>query len=96
MMRKLIDVIDEMLSVIPKQEESLISFFEDVKDSQRVRAPEDTIGWWQISDKLDSILDNIESTPKILRKIKVPLWELKLFSIFTKQPLEELKREIYG
>ena len=95
-MRNLIEVIDEMLSVIPKQEISLILFFEDIKDSQKVRAPEDMTGWWQISNRLDSILDNIKSTPKFLRKIKIPLWKLKMFSIFTTQPLEEIEKDIYG
>ena len=96
MMRKLIDVIDEMLSVIPKKEESLISFFEDVKDSQRVRAPEDMTGWWQISDELGHILNEIEDIPKFLRRIKTPEWKLKLFSIFSTQSLDEIKNEIYG
>lgn len=95
-MRNLIEVIDEMLSVIPKREESLIYFFEDIKDSQKVRAPEDMTGWWQISDKLGYILNEIEDIPKFLRRIKTPEWKLKLFSIFSTQSLDEIKNEIYG
>lgn len=95
-MRKLIDVIDEMLSVIPEKERDLISFFEDVKESQRVRAPEDMTGWWEISDELDYILNEIEDIPKFIRRIKTPEWKLKLFSIFSTQPLDEIKNEIYG
>lgn len=95
-MRNLIEVIDEMLSVIPKREESLIYFFEDIKDSQKVRAPEDMTGWLQISDKLGYILNEIEDIPKFLRRIKTPEWKLKLFSIFSTQSLDEIKNEIYG
>ena len=96
MMRKLIDVIDEMLSVIPEKERDLIAFFEDVKESQRVRAPEDMTGWWEISDELGYILNEIEDIPKFIRRIKTPEWKLKLFSIFSTQPLDEIKNEIYG
>lgn len=96
MMRKLIDVIDEMLSVIPEKERGLISFFEDVKESQRVRAPEDMTGWFEISNELGYILNEIEDIPKFLRRIKIPVWKLKLFSIFSTQSLDEIKNEIYG
>jgi hypothetical protein len=96
MMRKLIDVIDEMLSVIPEKERDLISFFEDVKESQRVRAPEDMTGWLEISNELGYILNEIEDIPKFLRRIKIPVWKLKLFSIFSTQSLDEIKNEIYG
>lgn len=95
-MRNLIDVIDEMLSVIPEKEMDLISFFEDVKESQRVRAPEDMTGWWEISDELGYILNEIEDIPKFIRRIKTPEWKLKLFSIFSTQSLDEIKNEIYG
>lgn len=95
-MRNLIDVIDEMLSVIPKREESLIYFFEDIKESQKFRAPEDMTGWWQISDELGHILNEIEDIPKFLRRIKIPEWKLKLFSIFSTDLLDEIKKDIYG
>jgi hypothetical protein len=96
MMRKLIDVIDEMLSVIPEKERDLISFFEDVKESQRVRAPEDMTGWWEISDELGIMLNEFDDIPKLLRRILIPEWKLKLFSIFSTQSLDEIKNEIYG
>lgn len=94
-MRNLINVIDEMLSVIPKKEISLIVFLEDVKESQRVRAPEDMTGWWEISNELGYILNEIEDIPKFIRRIKTPEWKLKLFSIFSTQSLDEIKNEIY-
>lgn len=105
MMRKLIDVIDEMLSVIPKNEISLIVFLEDVKESQRVRAPEDMTGWWEISEELDRMLYKYDKLPKTLRRISKPLltppeWQLKLSSIFTtkslEETLEEIEKNIYG
>ena len=96
MMRKLIDVIDEMLSVIPEKERDLIAFFKDVKESQRVRAPEDMTGWWEISDELGIMLNEFDDIPKLLRRILIPEWKLKLFSIFSTQSLDEIKNEIYG
>lgn len=104
-MRNLIDVIDEMLSVIPKNEISLIYFLEEVKESQRVRAPEDMTGWWEISKKLDRMLYKYDKFPYILRIMSKPLltppeWKLKLYSIFTtkslEESLEEIEKNIYG
>lgn len=95
-MRNLINVIDEMLSVIPTKEKMLIAFFKDVKESQKVRAPEDMTGWWDISDKLDRMLNEFDDIPKLLRRVLIPEWKLKLFSIFSTQSLDEIKNEIYG
>lgn len=85
-MRNLINVINEMLSVIPSKEKDLIRTLEDIQDSQRFRAPEDMIGWWQISDELDKFEFNK----------KTPLWILQMCSIFSTQDLEEIKKEVYG
>lgn len=98
-MRNLINVIDEMLSVIPKNENSLIVFLEDVKESQRVRAPEDMTGWWEISKKLDRMLfkyDNLPETLRIMLKplLTPPMWKLQMCSIFSTQPIEEILSEI--
>lgn len=98
-MRNLINVIDEMLSVIPKNEISLIVFLEDVKESQRVRAPEDMTGWWEISKKLDRMLYKYDKLPYTLRIMSKPLltppeWKLKLHSIFCNKSLEESLKEI--
>ena len=95
-MRNLIDVIDEMLSVIPIKEKMLIAFFKDIKESQRVRAPEDMTGWWEISDELGRMLNEFDDIPKLLRRILIPEWKLKLFSIFSTQSLDEIKNDIYG
>lgn len=98
-MRNLIDVIDEMISVIPKNEINLIVFLEDVKESQKVRAPEDMTGWWEISKKLDRMLYKYDKLPETLRIMLKPLltppdWQLKLYSIFTTKSLEETLEEI--
>ena len=83
-MRNLINVIDEMLSVIPKNEISLILFLEDVKESQKFRAPEDMIGWFQVSELLETFEFNK----------KTPMWKLQMCSIFSTQPIEEILSEI--
>jgi hypothetical protein len=98
--RNLSDVIDEMISVIPKNKIHLILFFEDIKESQKVRAPEDMTGWWQISNELDKMLNKYNYS-KILKLMLKPLeyipeWKLNLISIFTTQPLDEIKKDIYG
>ena len=95
-MRNLIDVIDEMLSVIPIKEKMLIAFLKDIKESQRVRAPEDMTGWWEISDELGRMLNEFDDIPKLLRRILIPEWKLKLFSVFSTQSLDEIKNDIYG
>lgn len=97
-MRNLIDVIDKMLSVIPKNEISLIVFLEDIKESQRVRAPEDMTGWWEISKKLDRMLFKYDKLPYVLRITLKPLltpeWQLELYSIFTTKSLEESLEDV--
>ena len=51
-MRNLIDVINEMLTVVPKKDKQIISYLKDIQDSQKYRAPEDMIGWYQVSEML--------------------------------------------
>ena len=83
-MRKLIDVIDEMLKVVPKEQEQTISYLKDIQNSQKYRAPEDMIGWHQVS----ALLQGFEFNKK------TPMWQLKMCSIFSTQPLEEILKEL--
>lgn len=83
-MRNLIDVINEMLKVVPKKEEYIISCLKDIQDSQKCRAPEDMIGWHQVSELLQEFEFNK----------KTPMWQLKMCSIFSTQPLEEILKEL--
>lgn len=83
-MRNLIDVIDEMLKVVPKKEKQIISYLEDIQDSQKYRAPEDMIGWYQVSTLLQGFEFNKET----------PMWKLEICSIFSTQPLEEILKEL--
>ena len=43
-MRNLINVIEEMISVVPIDENNIILYLTDIKESQKFRAPEDMIG----------------------------------------------------
>lgn len=43
-MRNLIDVINQLLSVVPKSEKQIRNELLDIQDSQKFRAPEDMIG----------------------------------------------------
>ena len=79
--RNLIDVINEMLSVIPKNETDIITTLVDIQDSQRVRAPEDMLGWQCVSDLLNTFTFN-KHTPE---------WKMKMCAIFSTQPIEEIK-----
>lgn len=78
-MRNLIDVINEMLKVVPKKEKQIISYLEDIQESQKCRAPEDMIGWYQVSEMLQEFEYNK----------KTPMWKLEMCSIFSTQPMEE-------
>lgn len=84
-MRNLIDVINEMLKVVPKEQEQIISYLKAIQDSQIYRAPENMIGWYQVSEMLQEFEFNK----------KTPMWQLEMCSIFSTQPLEEIKKEIY-
>lgn len=83
--RNLIEIIDKMLLIIPDKEESLRTSLIDIQDSQRVRAPEDMIGWYLIKEFLDNFEWNLET----------PEWKLQMCSIFTTQPVENIKKDIY-
>ena len=83
-MRNLIDVINEMLTVVPKKEKQIISYLKDIQDSQKYRAPENMIGWYQVSEMLQGFEYNK----------KTPMWKLELCSIFSTQPMEEILREL--
>lgn len=83
-MRNLIYVINEMLTVVPKKEKQIISYLKDIQDSQKYRAPEDMIGWYQVSEMLQGFEYNK----------KTPMWKLELCSIFSTQPMEEILREL--
>lgn len=85
-MRNLIDVINQLLSVVPRSEKQIRNELLDIQDSQKVRAPEDMIGWYQVS----YILNTFEFNKK------TPRWQLEMCSIFSTQPMEEIEREVYG
>ena len=83
--RNLIEIIDKMLLIIPNEEESLRTSLIDIQDSQRLRAPEDMIGWYQVKE----FLENFEW------ELKTPEWKLQMCSIFTTQSVENIKKSIY-
>ena len=80
-MRNLIDVIEQLLSVVPEKEEQIIHELLDIQDSQKFRAPEDMIGWYQVSNMLQTF-----SFDK-----KIPRWQMEMGSIFSTQPIEEIE-----
>ena len=83
-MRNLINVIEQMLSVVPTSEKDIIYELRDIQESQKFRAPEDTIGWYQVSNILQNFEYNLET----------PYWKLEMCSIFSTQPIEAIKKEI--
>ena len=80
-MRNLIDVIEQLLSVVPEKEEQIRYELLDIQDSQKFRAPEDMIGWYQVSNMLQTF-----SFDK-----KIPRWQMEMGSIFSTQPIEEIE-----
>lgn len=85
-MRNLIDVINQMLLVVPKSERQIINELLDIVDSQKYRAPEDMIGWFQVSKILQGFTFD-KNTPR---------WKLEICSIFSTQPMEEIEKEVYS
>lgn len=79
-MRNLIEVIDEMLKVIPENEEVLRNDLEYHRDSQSYKAPEDMIEW--------------KLTHKTLSEAMFPVkedWQWEVWSIWSTKSVEELK-----
>lgn len=85
-MRNLIDVIAQMLVVVPKSEKQIRTELLDIQDSQKFRAPEDMIGWYQVS----ALLQGFEFNKK------TPRWKLEMCSIFSTQPMEKILKEVYS
>lgn len=83
-MRSLVFLIDEMIKEIPTCEESLISSLRDIQSSQRVRPQEDMIGWSLVSEELQGLHLSKRS----------PDWHIKLCSIFSCTPIEEIKKSL--
>lgn len=83
-MRKLIEVIDEILTVVPKRRKDIIESLIDIQDSQQYRAPEDMLGWYCVKE----ILDGFEYNRK------TPHWQLEMLSIFTTTPIQEIEDKI--
>lgn len=79
-MRNLIEVIDEMLKVIPKDEGILRGNLEYCKDSQAYRAPEDMIGWKIIHEILSKTIFPVKED-----------WQWEVWSIWSTKSVEELK-----
>lgn len=85
-MRNLIDIIAQMLVVVPESEKQIRTELLDIQDSQKFRAPEDMVGWYQASKILQSFTFNK----------RTPRWKLEVCSIFSTQPIEEIEKEVYG
>jgi len=71
-----------MLFVVPKKEIDIITTLVDIQESQRVRAPEDMLGWQCVSDLLNTFTFN-KYTPE---------WKIEMCSIFSMQPIDEIKK----
>lgn len=81
-MRKLRDVINQILRVIPSTEEDIINEFNRILDSLNYSAPELEYMWWDESHRviLDCIADNNFTD-----------WKLEIVSIFSTKSIEEVK-----
>lgn len=80
-MRNLINVIDDMLDVVPKHNTELIEELERIKHDQIYRtAPESMVRWEEVS----YVLMDYIPIPK-------EEWEFKVLSIWSTKSIEELK-----
>jgi len=81
-MRDLTNVINDIIEVIPKSKECIVSTLEDIKDSVGFSAPELMYMWWE--ETHDALIDCISENP-------TEDWEYQAWSIFTTKSVEELK-----
>ena len=81
--RNLIDVIDSMLALVPK-ESDVYHTLNSIRTSEMYRAPENRIGWTQVSEMLNEFTFN-KHTPE---------WQLAICSIFSTIPLEQIKEQL--
>ena len=85
-MRKLVDVINEMIEVIPIKNAEFISELERIKlDQIQWTAPESMVRWEEVSYTLEDYLYN----PKPIEE-----WHFKVLSIWSTVSVEEIKREL--
>jgi hypothetical protein len=85
-MRKLSDVIDEILSVVPETEPHLRNNLEGVKVKLKYAPPEDLQSWWGYT--YDVLMDSVP--------ISVPVqdWVVDIFSIWTTTDKATVKENI--
>lgn len=85
-MRDLSEVIEEMLSIVPNTEERLIGRLKDNLESALYSAPEVIGRWWNevyhtLTEELFDGNINMD-------------WKLKVLSIFSTKPIDQLKEEL--
>ena len=84
-MRNCCSVIEEMIKFIPKEEEDLIRALSWNYEDSLYKAPEETIQWERTSDTLVRYI----GTPNINKS-----WQIKILSIFSTIPEEEIIKEL--
>lgn len=84
-MRNLVTVLNEIIEVIPKENDEMINHLKHLRESASYSAPEVMYMWWNLVH--ESLLDYISDIPK-------EEWEWKVFSIFSTKSVEELKESM--
>ena len=83
--RKLTDVIDEILEIIPEQETDFINQLKDIHASVSCAPPELFGTWW--SETYETLWSNIPPKP-------TEYWQYKVLSIFSTKSVDEIKDAI--
>lgn len=83
-MRNLIDVIDNMLLFIPEKEKCTVSALKDIRESNKTRAPEDMLGWYEVNNMVMSWFA-WNKRPKY--------WQMAVCSVFSTTPMEQIQTE---
>jgi hypothetical protein len=80
-MRNIVEVINQIITVVPLQEPDLIRKLEKLTEDSWYQAPESNLYWFKLHDVLMGYIDykNIQN-----------LWEFQVFSIFSTMRLEEV------
>jgi hypothetical protein len=87
-MRNLVDVIKQILEIVPKSEHRLCNQLSDIMESASCAAPEIMPTWWGVAQK--AIFENIDVNTEF---VFMKLWEQQVISVWSTKSIEELKKQ---
>ena len=84
-MRNFKNVVNQILTIIPKTESQLICAIDILIDDTEFSAPESTAPWHKMFNVLQTYIERPKS-----------MWEINVWSIFSEIPVEEIIEQTEG